>query len=160
VCRAGGIVLALKLNICEKKAAMHERPAILLVDDDTDDEQLLRDALRRLGDPYPLAYFSRAEDALVYLRDARSPFLIICDVNMPGMDGIRFKQILDADPLLRGKSIPFVFFSTTAQPATVSTAYQQLTVQGFFQKPNDFAELQRLLQVMIVYWMACRRPDC
>jgi CheY-like chemotaxis protein len=138
---------------------MHERPAILLVDDDTDDEQLLRDALEQLGNPYPLAYFNRPEDALVYLRDAPAPFLIICDVNMPGMDGIRFKQTLDANGALRAKSIPFIFFSTTAQPSTVATAYQQLTVQGFFQKPNDFAELQRLLHIMIGYWTACRRPD-
>lgn len=30
------------------------RPAIILVDDDTDDEQLLRDALGQLGNPFPL----------------------------------------------------------------------------------------------------------
>jgi CheY-like chemotaxis protein len=138
--------------------SMREYPAILLVDDDTDDEQLLRDALGQLGNPYPLVYFSRPEDALVYLRDAPGPFLIICDVNMPGMDGIRFKQTLDANATLRSKSIPFVFFSTTAEPSTVAAAYEQLTVQGFFQKPTDFAELQRLLHIMITYWMACRRP--
>ena len=50
-------------------------------------------------------------------------FLIISDMNMPVMTGMELKQAIDNDPILRKKSIPFIFSSTAALKEDIKKAY-------------------------------------
>ena len=132
---------------------------IVLVDDDLDDEEMIRDVLRELAIPNPLLHFDDPNNALQYLKETtEKPFLILSDVNMPGQDGIAFKRKIDADPVLRSKSIPFIFFSTAANKEAIDTAYKELTVQGFFQKSTSYEELLFLVKLVVDYWSHCHHP--
>jgi DNA-binding NarL/FixJ family response regulator len=89
---------------------------------------------------------------------ADKPFFILCDVNLPLQNGIEFKRQLDTDNDLRKKSIPFIFYSTSVAQAYVNEAYSEMTVQGFFQKGNDFKEIQYTIQTIISYWQLSMHP--
>lgn len=138
---------------------MAKNGPIILVEDDTDDQDIMHDVLRSLNVPNALVVFKNGKEAEAYLRTTtEQPFLILCDINMPVMNGLELRAIIENDPFLRGKSIPFVFLSTTGNPITVRKAYD-LTVQGFFQKKNNLAELTANLKMIIAYWHACLHPN-
>ena len=133
---------------------------IILVDDDAEDKELLIEALDELGIKNKLIRFENCIIAFDYLlRTTDIPFIIICDINLPKKNGIEFKRQIDEDPLLRSKSIPFVFFSTSTDKKSVDIAYKEMTVQGFFQKPNNFQDLKRVIKLIFDYWQECKHPN-
>ncbi len=137
---------------------MKEQP-IIIIEDDSEDQELILEILRELKVSNQLQTFSRCEDALTYLKQERcEPFLIICDINVPGMKGIEFKKHLNGDSETRLKSIPFVFLSTAAERNIVNEAYDKLSIQGFFKKPTRISDLKRILQLVIEYWRVSIRP--
>jgi CheY-like chemotaxis protein len=139
---------------------MSKKGPIILVDDDLDDKELFEDTLKEIGVPNELVHFTNAQKAFEYLKTTKDqPFLIFSDVNLPVVRGLDFKRNIDADPQLRKKSIPFVFYSTSVDQRSVNEAYTEMTVQGFFQKGNSLAGLKRDLKLVIDYWMFCRHPN-
>ena len=133
---------------------------LILIDDDADDKAIFEDVLKDLGINNQLLWFDNCKDAFEYLANtADQPFVIICDVNMPMQSGIEFKRQIDANEHLRRKSIPFIFYSTSADQDTVSKAYTELTVQGFFQKKNDYAEIREDVKLILNYWKHCKHPN-
>ena len=139
---------------------MPKNNPIILIDDDKEDQEIFMELLDALSIPNELVYFPNCIAALAYLTATREPpFLIFCDINLPKLNGIEFKKRIDADPVLRKKSIPFLFYSTSADKYVVEQAYTQMTVQGFFQKGTDFSEMKKLLQVIFQYWQYCEHPN-
>ncbi len=133
---------------------------IILVDDDIDDKAIFEDALRELGIENKLVWFDTTKAAFEYLKTTEEqPFVIISDVNMPVHSGIEFKRKIDMDPQLRDKAIPFIFYSTSVNKETVTQAYKELTVQGFFQKKNDYQEIVENIKLIIDYWGTCKHPN-
>jgi CheY-like chemotaxis protein len=133
---------------------------IIIVEDDIDDKELLEDIFHDLNIPNRLNWFRKSGEAFTYLKTTTDqPFLIFSDVNLPVENGIEFKRRIDSDPYLRQKSIPFVFYSTSADQKTVNTAYTELTVQGFFQKESTYDEIKNCIEIIIRYWQKCKHPN-
>ena len=133
---------------------------IILIDDDGDDKDVFQDILKDLKVSNPLIWFKNCDDAFSYLKTtSEQPFIIFCDLNLPGLPGIECKRQIDDDKELRKKSIPFVFCSTTADQKTVNEAYTKMTVQGFFQKKNTYSELRETIKVIVDYWEECKHPN-
>ena len=139
---------------------MSKRGSIILVEDDADDKFIVEEILQELKIPNQLKWFTSCPDAFVYLKTmTEQPFIIFCDVNLPGQSGIEFKREIDADPELRKKSIPFVFMSTSADQRFVNEVYTEMTVQGFFQKDFSYDEMKRMFSVIMDYWKICKHPN-
>jgi CheY-like chemotaxis protein len=133
---------------------------IIIVDDDVDDKSLLEEVLKELGLSNNIIWFITADPAFEFLKTtSEQPFLIFSDVNLPGKNGIEFKREIDEDKQLRKKSIPFVFFSTSANQKSVNEAYTQMTVQGFFTKTNRYQEMKDTIKLIIQYWEKCKHPN-
>ena len=133
---------------------------IIVIDDDADDKDLFESILKELAVQNKRLWFANCKDAFDYLRTTEEqPFIIFCDVNMPGLAGIEFKRQIDEHPSLRKKSIPFIFYSTSVNQATVNEAYTKMTVQGFFQKKHRHEEVKRDIKLMLDYWHECRHPN-
>jgi CheY-like chemotaxis protein len=133
---------------------------IILIEDDADDEDVFEEVLTDLKIPNRLIWFTAADEAFIYLKKTSDqPFIIISDINIPGKSGIEFKRMIDEDPILRKKSIPFVFYSTAAEQAAVNEAYTQLTVQGFFKKSNSYGETKSTIGMILEYWKICKHPN-
>ncbi|CAN5530651.1 EAL domain-containing response regulator [soil metagenome] len=134
------------------------RPGILLVDDDPFMLGVLSQTLRGMGYP-TLRTASGAQIALDLLkREAGVVDLIICDLNMPGMDGIEFLQTLSATSfsgsiiLLSGEGLRVMH---TVQKLLGSS---RLVILGAIEKPANQAGLRVLLDHWNPAGAAPRRP--
>jgi CheY-like chemotaxis protein len=133
---------------------------IIIVEDDVDDKDMMEDILKELQIENKIVWFVNSADAFAYLKTtSEQPFLIMSDVNLPGENGIEFKWRIDADPQLRQKSIPFVFYSTAVNQKAVNDAYTKMTVQGFFQKSSRYEEAKSHIKLIYDYWQVCRHPN-
>jgi CheY-like chemotaxis protein len=133
---------------------------IILIDDDRDDKDVFLDILNDLKVSNPIIWFQNCDDAFSYLKTtSEQPFIIFCDLNLPGISGIECKRQIDDNEELRKKSIPFVFCSTTADQKTVNEAYTKMTVQGFFKKKNTYSELKETIRLIVAYWEECKHPN-
>ena len=129
---------------------------IIIVEDDSDDQEIYTEAIRDLGIPNEMRFFEGGEPALNYLITTdEQPLIILSDVNMPAMNGLEFKEKIQSDDYLRTKGIPFVFISTNASAAAVRKAHE-LSVQGYFEKPSNMNEIKSMLRILFEYWALCR----
>ena len=125
---------------------------IVLVEDDTDDCELMQQALLDAGSKNPFKCFTSGDEALLYLKNTTdSVFLIISDVNMPRMNGLDLKKNINKDEYLNNKNIPFVFLTTASTWVIVKEAHS-LCPQGYFKKPNNISELTEIARNIVNYW--------
>jgi len=137
---------------------MNNNP-IYIVDDDKDDEDLIREAFLELGITNELRFFSTAEGVLYELNNNETvPFVIISDINLPRMDGFQLREKVLAGASIKDKSIPFIFWSTSASEAQIKRAYD-LAAHGFFLKGRTYNEMKQRIQEMIKYWSASLTPS-
>jgi CheY-like chemotaxis protein len=129
------------------------------VEDDADDQYFIRTICDKLGLVGELIFFEDGQKALNYLQNTeRKTFLILCDINMPVMNGLELRRKIQENEHLRKKSIPFIFLSTAARPKEVEEAYD-LTVQGFFVKASQLSEMEKSLDLILNYWIRCKHPN-
>jgi CheY-like chemotaxis protein len=132
---------------------------IVVVEDDADDQFLLRKVFERLGVESELLFFYNGKEAWDYLKTTtRKTFMILCDINMPVMNGLELRQRINNDEEMRKKSIPFIFLSTAARSIDVDKAFD-LSVQGFFVKESTFSEMENAMRVIVDYWDKCKHPN-
>lgn len=82
------------------------RLSIIIIEDET---ALLQPLRRMLGDQHDVLTFSDSTDGMRCLIEREPPDIIICDVNMPEVDGIElFKQVTRVRPFLAER---FVFLT-------------------------------------------------
>ena len=133
---------------------------IIIIDDDPEDRAIFESALEELTIGNKRLWFKNCKDGFDYLRkNDEQPFIIFCVINIPELAGIEFKRQIDKDPSLRKKSIPFIFYSTSVDQATVNAAYTEMTVQGFFRKKNRYDEIKKDIKLILEYWQECRHPN-
>lgn len=131
----------------------------MIIEDDVDDREILSDVFERLQIRNEVKFFSNGEQALDYLTLTDvEPFIIFSDINMPKLNGMELRAKIHENEDLRLKSIPYLFFSTTAEQRHVIDAYSK-SVQGFFVKPNNYDELTATIKSIIDYWTRCVSPN-
>ena len=131
---------------------------VIIVEDDDEDHDLIVFALRSIGVTNEIVFFQNGENVLDYLLEkSRNPFIILCDVNMPGMDGFQLREAINESEYLKKKTIPFIFLTTSNRESDINKAYR-LTVQGYFTKPDNLSELTNDLKAIVEYWRKCRHP--
>jgi CheY-like chemotaxis protein len=144
-------------SFMEQKLLIYD--PIVIVDDDADDQYFIRTICEKLGITSDLIFFEDGQQALNYLQTTpRKTFLILCDINMPIMNGLELRRKIQENEILRKKSIPFVFLSTAARPKEVEEAYD-LTVQGFFVKASEFSKMEKSIELILNYWANCKHPN-
>ena len=132
---------------------------IVIIEDDLDDQEILGEIFKRLNYSNKIIFFNDGEEAFAYISEPDvAPFLILSDINMPRLSGLELRERIQANEELRMKSIPFIFFTTTANKKFVLEAYYK-SVQGFFQKPNTLEELENKIKIIIEYWKECIAPN-
>lgn len=139
---------------------MHKSGPIILIEDDTDDQEMIGKAIKEAGVNNEVIYLNNGAEALQFLAATTiQPFVILCDVNMPKLNGIELKMRIDQNTELRRKSIPFIFFTTSANNMAVTLAYTKMTIQGFFEKSGNYKDLVHTLKIIIDYWSECKHPN-
>lgn len=132
---------------------------IIVIEDDKDDQEILQEVFADLEINNELRFFNDCEQAYEYLTlIAEKPFLIICDINLPRMNGIELKLRIDKTDQLRKKAIPFVFLTTSDAQQTIEAAYSITNLQGYFQKSLSMEELKNNIKLIIDYWRTTLHP--
>ena len=133
---------------------------IVLVEDDQDDIDILNEIFKELNIKRDIVSFLDTDKAMEYLVTTnQQPFIIFCDINLPRHNGVEFKRNIDEQPFLRRKSIPFVFYSTSAERDIIDEVYTDLTVQGFFTKGISYEEIIDDMRLILEYWRRCHHPN-
>ncbi len=138
---------------------MTKNGPVIIIEDDADDQAFLKEAFQNLGYPNELIFFFDGQSALDFLTTGNvQPFLILSDIQMPKLDGFALREKLKTDAGLALRCIPYLFFSTWVEQRAVIDAYS-LSAQGFFEKPNSAAELEKTISVIMEYWIKCAAPN-
>jgi CheY-like chemotaxis protein len=121
---------------------------ILLIDDDEDDQEIFVTALKELGSAVVCQAEHSAREALRKLENSQvAADVIFLDLNMPIMNGIQFlKEVKKKESL---KDIPVIILTTSSNSETIKET-KALGAADFITKPNNFSELKKILQSIIV----------
>ena len=131
----------------------------MLVEDDRDDFDLIKNCIEELGFDNRVDWYRNGKEALAYLKVTQEqPFIIIADIQMPLMNGLELLKHIYEDEYLRKKSIPFVFLTVVVSRNIVREAYD-LMVQGFYQKARNYKDLTQQLNLILNYWMHSLHPN-
>jgi DNA-binding response OmpR family regulator len=119
------------------------KPLILCVDDDADLLDLLRRHLEKGG--YAVDTAPTAEEGLLRFKQ-ETPDLIIADLMMEEIDaGTNLVKELK----LAGNKAPIFMLSSMGDQLDVATGYQQLGLDGVFQKPVNAEALLRTIKAKL-----------
>lgn len=137
---------------------MNKRGPIIIIEDDMDDQDVLADIFKELNYNNKLIFFGDSLQALEYLTQTEiEPFLVLSDINMPKLNGMELREKIHNNEDLRLKSIPYLFFSTSAEQQHVIDAYSR-SIQGFFVKPSSYDKLKKVIVKIVEYWQECESP--
>ena len=124
---------------------------ILVADDDEEDRQLIRDALKESHLLNEIRFVKDGEELMQALLGSNSlPGLILLDLNMPKKDGREVLKELKQHEQF--KKIPVIIFSTTNNEQEMRRCYE-LGANSYITKPNSFDSLIKTVAVMRNYWM-------
>lgn len=137
---------------------MAKESAILYIDEDIDDYEIIKQVIDELQIPNKMEWVRTGEEAFQYLEKHEAPFIIFCDYKLPRMDGIELRKRIEADEQMRTKAIPFIFFSTVVSRKMVEEVYK-MNVQGLFEKGTKYEEIKELLKHIFEYWQRCKHPN-
>lgn len=138
---------------------MNKGGPIIFIEDDLDDQNIFIEIFQELKYPNEIIFFNDGALALEYLTATNvEPFIIFSDINMPKLSGMELREKVHENEDLRLKSIPYLFFSTSAEQQNVIDAYSK-SIQGFFIKPSNFQEIKETLGVIVEYWQKCVSPN-
>ncbi|MES2702852.1 MAG: response regulator [Bacteroidota bacterium] len=122
---------------------------ILLVEDDEDDQDLIKYAFEQLNKGHTLQIANNGQEAIDYLSELPAtglPCLIILDLNMPVLDGIQTLEALKGEDKYSG--IPKVVFTTSDSPH-----YKEKSMNNgatdFMVKPSDMNTLVHSVEKML-----------
>lgn len=144
---------------------MTSRPNhVLLVEDNPQDEALTLRTLRKINLANTIDVVRDGQQALDYLFGegefaARAgsdlPTLVLLDIGLPRLDGLRVLQILRADP--RTELLPIVVLTSSDEESDRLRSYRN-GANSFVRKPVDFAEFAETVARLGIFWLATNEP--
>jgi CheY-like chemotaxis protein len=142
------------LNSLSKKPS----GAFIFIDDQKDEHSLLKLSMQELGLDNEIISFMNGEDAFNYLKKTKKEiFLILSDLNMPKVDGLELKRMIEMTPELKVKAILFFFHSSSAGPIEIRAAYA-LNIQAYILKSPSLEGTIQSLQKIVALWTDCVHP--
>ncbi len=131
--------------------------AILLVEDNPNDEALTLRALKRTNVSNPVVVARDGAEALDYLfaRGAhaareRLPQLVLLDLKLPKIDGLDVLKALRADE--RTRLLPVVILTSSLEEQDLIRGYS-FGANSYVRKPVDFAEFVESVRQLGMYWL-------
>jgi two-component system, response regulator len=132
---------------------------VLLVEDNHGDAELALRVLKKYNISSRVLHLENGAEALDYLfaegpysgRDIRIlPRMILLDINMPKVNGIDTLKRIKADP--RTKQVPVIMFTSSKEDSDLKQCYE-IGSNSYVVKPVDFANFDRAMKDLGLYWM-------
>lgn len=132
---------------------------ILLVEDNSRDEELTRRALTKSNIVNEIVVARDGVEALDYLfgtglhagRDLTvMPQVILLDLKLPKIDGLQVLERLRADE--RTRRLPVVVFTSSSEEEDMIKSYD-LGANSYVRKPVDFEQFLEATRQLGLYWL-------
>jgi CheY-like chemotaxis protein len=138
---------------------IEERHCIIVADDDTDDQFMLKEAFSSLNFDKEISTVENGEELLDYLHKRGKysnaslpvPKLILLDLNMPKIDGRQCLKLIKEHTQFC--KIPIIIFSTSNNPEDIAQCYE-LGANSYIIKPYSYNELVEIIDVIKKYWFS------
>jgi two-component system, chemotaxis family, response regulator Rcp1 len=134
----------------------HKALDVLLVEDNHGDAVLTHEAFKDCKVPVDLIRVKDGEEAMAYLRkegkyaEARTPALILLDLNLPKKNGLEVLEEVKADPLLR--EIPVMMLTSSTLDVDIQTAYKA-KADFYMVKPSNLDGFNEAMKYVEEVWL-------
>jgi CheY-like chemotaxis protein len=126
--------------------------SVLIVDDDADDREIIRDAFQSNYKESDYVFIENGEKLMEYLENCDElPSLIMLDLNMPGKDGR--EALRDIKSHTDFRQIPIIVFTTSSSQKDRQMSYD-LGANCFITKPDTFNKLVELAESIGKLWLS------
>ena len=152
-----------RCGLITKRMARGEQAVILLIEDSAEDALQVRRALAAASVRNPFFVVRSGEEAMDYLEATGKyahraefplPDLILLDLDLPGVSGLRVLQRIRNDPWLSGLRV--IVLTNSDGFHDINAAYE-LGANAFIVKPQRFEDYPRLLRTLAVMWLSQTR---
>jgi two-component system chemotaxis response regulator CheY len=116
---------------------------ILVVDDEPFMRATIKAVLRAAG-RFDVVEADDGDVALAEV-ELKKPDIVLCDINMPRMEGLRFVELLRKHPAAQMRETPVIILTGRAEVTTVIAA-SKLQINGYLVKPVSPKQIDVLLQ--------------
>ncbi len=137
---------------------------ILLVEDNADDEELTRRALKKNKIMNELIVARDGAEVLGYLlgdgdhaghnKDSL-PSVILLDLKLPKIDGIEVLRRLRENE--KTAHVPVVILTSSEEEQDIAIAYKN-GCNSYIRKPVDFVQFNEAVQNLGLYWLMLNEP--
>lgn len=138
-----------------------DAPAVLLVEDNSDDEELTLRGFRRTNPTNPVDVARDGQAALDYLfgnHDQAAnplPVVVLLDLMLPRVDGFEVLKRIRAEE--RTRRIPVVILTSSSEDRDLINGYD-LGANSYVRKPVRFEEFATAIAQLGVYWLLINEP--
>jgi two-component system, chemotaxis family, response regulator Rcp1 len=133
---------------------------ILLAEDDLSQASLTLKVFKESKTPFEITRVPDGEEAVKYLKKkdpygtAKTPDLILLDVNMPKMNGFEVLETVKNDPQL--KEIPILMLTCSNSDFDKNRAYEK-KANFYIVKPGDLSEFFDIVKYVEQIWISGRK---
>lgn len=140
---------------------MIEKRVILMVEDNTDDEELMLMTLRKSSVANDVVVARDGQAALDLLHGCRAssallrPMVVLLDLHLPKIDGLEVLRRIRSDE--RTRHLPVVVLSSSDEENDRIRSYH-LGANSYVCKPVEFAAFAAAVKELGAYWLLLNRP--
>lgn len=121
----------------------NEKPLVLIVEDDQRMAGTIASIVQLLGYSTEIANTSRA--AVVSARRVK-PEMVLCDLNLPDVDGFELIRFFKQDSQI--KDMPVIFISAESDPGIIQEAYN-IGAADYLVKPVGIPDLESAISAAL-----------
>ncbi|MCX7919483.1 MAG: response regulator [bacterium] len=137
-----------------------ETKTILLVEDNPDDIELTKQALKKGKVVNELVIARDGGEALNYLFGIQKPSpvlpeVVLLDLKLPKLDGLEVLRRIRAHQ--RTKLIPVVILTSSKEEKDLINGYS-LGANSYIRKPVDFEQFTDAVRQLGLYWLLLNEP--
>ncbi|HTL50995.1 MAG TPA: response regulator [Planctomycetota bacterium] len=136
--------------------------AILLVEDNPDDEAMTMRALSKMNLLNPIVVARDGAEALDLLLgrgkhagEPLNPQVVMLDLKLPKVDGLEVLQQVRANPLT--ELLPVVILTSSNEQSDIVEGYS-LGANSYVRKPVESAAFREAVQRLGMYWVLLNEP--
>jgi len=138
---------------------------ILLVDDSSNDVQLIKAALEEAHFGNDIVVAEDGEEALDYLykrgkfagKEESDPIFILLDIKMPLLDGIEVLKIIRSD--IAFNKVPVIMLTSSRDSHDLQDCYDN-GANSFVVKPVNIGDFMKVVKELGQYWVVVNeRPQ-